>query len=365
MVLTVGDQLDLDGLHSGTLGVVVEERAGDGIEVLHAGDELLHGLGVGAHVLHGLEEDLEGVVHGSAHHVGLDAELLAVVLDVGLGLLVLVVTVHVGGDVHAVGILLGDVQQHPGIGALGAQHGDVQALHAHLTEDLSGLLIVVDGVDEVRTGGAGGGDHGGEVAVLDGHALLIDHLHVGIILFELGLEGVDLGGAEIEVHIDDGDLGGLQLLGGDHGSAGGLDRAGEGLGEDEITGAGHIGMDGVGGDHQLARFLEDGGSHLGGAGIGTGDHSGDVPIARKTLGDVGGLGGVEAIIEVDQLHLGAVDAAVLVAELDGELGGIQSGRAVSGRGSGGNGSEETDLDGVRLGLRHADQRDHHEQYQCE
>ena len=42
VVLTVGDQLDLDGLHGGTLGVVVEERAGDGVKVLHAGDVLLH-----------------------------------------------------------------------------------------------------------------------------------------------------------------------------------------------------------------------------------------------------------------------------------------------------------------------------------
>ena len=111
-------------------------------------------------------------------------------------------------------------------------------------------------------------------------------------------------------------------------------------------------MDGVGGDHQLARFLEDGGSHLGGAGVGAGDHGGDGVVARELLGDVGGLSGVEAVVEVDQLNGGAVDAAVLVDQLHSQLGGVEGGLAVSGRGRGGDGGEETDLDGVVRSFSH-------------
>ena len=111
VILAVSYQLNLDRLYSGTFCIVVKKGAGNGIEVLHACDEIAHSFGIGADILHSLKENLECIIYGCADHVGLDAVLFAVILDVSLRLLILVITVHVGSDVESVCILTCDVEK--------------------------------------------------------------------------------------------------------------------------------------------------------------------------------------------------------------------------------------------------------------
>ena len=122
----------------------------------------------------------------------------------------------------------------------------------------------------------------------------------------------------------------------------------KGCAEDKVTGAGDIGMDGVGRNIGHAGFLEDSGGGAGRAGIAAGHGDGYAVLLNELLGDGHGfLGRGLVVIDYQFDHL-PTDTTGSVSLVDRQLRAIEGRLAVSG-GKAGQRDVETDFDGVGLG----------------
>ena len=168
---------------------------------------------------------------------------------------------------------------------------------------------------------------------------------------KLGSLRLEVGGlllAEVEINGNDGNAVGFQLADSKLRGSGGLNRAGEGLGEDIVARVNDVRVNGIGGDHHDTGILADGCGNLGGAGVGTGYDSVNIIHGSKLFQNVGRFRRIQTVIVVNKFDLAAVDAARFIDQLDRKFGGLLGALAVSGGRGGRNRGKEADANRVGI-----------------
>ena len=125
-----------------------------------------------------------------------------------------------------------------------------------------------------------------------------------------------------------------------------LHHAQEAVPEAEVSGPGHVGVNGVGRHEGNFLLLEDGGHGPGGKAVGARHEGGYFILLDELVGQGDRFLGVGPVVVVHQFHLFAQDASRRVDLVKGDLDRIEGARAV-GRRRAGQGNEQADLHRVR------------------